>query len=78
MTQVMSIVKTIAKEELDPPVTLDELDEDKVDEHFTACAERLYAKAKTSVNVGMTQRFDQLSISTLLNNMKINNKRDKR
>ena len=76
MTQVMSIVKTIAKEELDPPVTLDELDEDKVDEHFTACVERLYAKAKTSVNVGMTQRFDQLSINTILNNIKINNKRD--
>ena len=32
-----------------------ELDEDKMDEHFTAGAERLYAKAKTSVNVGMTQ-----------------------
>ena len=51
----MSIVKTIAKKELDPAVTLDELDEDKMDEHFTAGAERLYAKAKTSVNVGMTQ-----------------------
>ena len=67
MSAIMSIVKKIAEEELEPAAQLDELD--NVDDYYAACAEKLYAKAKNPVNVSLTQRFDQLSISTILNNV---------
>ncbi len=61
--------KKIAEDELEPAIQLDELEATKVDDYYAACAGRLYAKAKNPVNSRLTQRFDQLSISTILNNV---------
>ena len=56
MTQVMSIAKKIAEDELEPAIQLDELEATKADDYYAACAGRLYAKAKNPVNSRLTQR----------------------